>query len=109
MNGNASTNRLPTAEILYELADAHCPDARSPTPCERAMTTITGIAVADHGERCVDCESPMPPRSPASPNERRCQDCWWADQTRRYVAGDAVHPLAVSVLRTRHGSSPAGE
>ena len=69
--------------------------------------TRTLVATADGGgERCADCGHTLPERSPTSPVERRCQDCWWADQTRRWHTGEPVHPLAVSVLRRRHGQQP---
>ena len=68
--------------------------------------TRTLIATADPDEpfeRCAGCGWPLPARSPNSPAERRCQNCWWAEETRRYLAGEPVHRLALSVLRRRHG------
>ena len=74
--------------------------------------TRTLIAIADPGEpfeRCAGCGRPLPERSPSSPPERRCQDCWWAEETRRYHSGAPVHPLAQTVLSRRHGDPTAEE
>jgi hypothetical protein len=74
--------------------------------------TRTLIATADPGEpfeRCAGCGHPLPERSPRSRAERRCQDCWWAEETRRYHGGQPVHPLAQTVLSRRHGDPAAGE
>jgi hypothetical protein len=74
--------------------------------------TRTLVATADHGEpseRCAGCGHPLTERSPSSPPERRCQDCWWAEQTRRYLAGEPVHPMAQTVLQRRHGDPSTGD
>jgi hypothetical protein len=65
--------------------------------------------IAAARERCADCGNTLPERSPTSPIERRCEDCWWADQTRRWHAGEPVDPLAASVLRHRHGPQPGAQ
>jgi len=68
--------------------------------------TLALIATADPDERCADCGVRLPKRSASSPAERRCQDCWWTEQDRRYQAGEPVHPLAVTVLARRHSEEP---
>ena len=74
--------------------------------------TRTLVATADPTNRSNDAPTarPLPERSPNSPDERRCQDCWWADETRRYLAGEPVDGYALPVLRRRHGerNDPAG-
>lgn len=58
------------------------------------MTVTTGLAVADHGDRCGDCGLSLPERGPNSPEVRRCETCWWAHQREQFAAGGEVHKYA---------------
>jgi hypothetical protein len=63
-------------------------------------TTLTALDAGDGTERCAICGCTLPDRSPTSPAIRSCELHWWREQTRRFDAGETVHPLALSVLTT---------
>ena len=47
---------------------------------------------------CATCSVSLPERGPNSPTVRYCEDHWWAEQVRRYDAGEHVADTTVSFL-----------